>query len=134
MQADEDEASRCRYAEALAVRGHTYDLRVRLTHFGVNALNYLTWIAAIVAVVALIRIAGPVLIGRASQTQRHQALATIVSDNNGFLSCDIHAGPGIYIRQQVRAPKLRHIPIFQDEIPTLNSTIFKTSSSPSLLG
>ena len=90
-----------------------------------------TWVAAIVAVVALIGIAGPVLIWRASRTQRHQALAAIGSDNDGFLSRGIHAGPGIYLRQQVRAPQLRQTPVFKDETPALHGDAFRRSSSPS---
>ena len=69
-----------------------------------------TWVAAIVALVALIGIIGPVLVWRASRTQRHQALARVGRNNNGFLSRGIRAGPGIYLLVQVNAPHFKNAP------------------------
>ena len=53
------------------------------------------WVPAIVPLVAPIGIIDPVLVWRASRTQRRQALAKAGRNNNGFLSRGIRAGPGI---------------------------------------
>ena len=65
-----------------------------------------TWVAAFVAVLALVGIIGPILIWRASRTERHLAIAAIEDDNNTFKSRGIHAGPGIWLLQRIRAPML----------------------------
>ena len=89
-----------------------------------------TWVAAIVALIALIGIIGPVLVWRASQTQRHQALARVGRNNNGFLSRGIHAGPGIYLLVQVNAPHFKKAP-FLDHDFSIDTTKLKYADSPS---
>ena len=50
-----------------------------------------TWVAAFVAILALVGIIGPILIWRASTTERHLAIAAINDDYNTFKSRGIHA-------------------------------------------
>ena len=69
-----------------------------------------TWVAAFVAILALVGIIGPVLIWRASRTERHLAISTIDDDDNIFRSRGIHAGPGIWLFQRMRAPILTIAP------------------------
>lgn len=69
-----------------------------------------TWVAAFVAILALLGIVGPVLIWRASRTERHLAIAAIDDENNIFRSRGIHAGPGIWLLQRMRTPMLNMAP------------------------
>ena len=69
-----------------------------------------TWVAAFVAILALVGIIGPVLIWRASRTERHLAIAAIDDDNNTFKSRGVHAGPRIWLFQRMRAPILNIAP------------------------
>ena len=69
-----------------------------------------TWVAATVAILALVGIIGPILIWRASRTKRHLAIAAINDDNNTFKSRGIHAGPGIWLLQHMRTPILNEAP------------------------
>ena len=89
-----------------------------------------TWVAAIVALVALVGIIGPVLVWRASRTQRHQALAKVGRNNNGFLSRGIRAGPGIYLLMQVKAPHLKNAP-FPTHDFSIDAAKLKYADSPS---
>ncbi|KAM0802739.1 hypothetical protein BDR22DRAFT_819417 [Usnea florida] len=89
-----------------------------------------TWVAAIVALVALIGIIGPVLVWRASRTQRHQALATVGRNNNGFLSRGIHAGPAIYLLVQVKVPYFKNAPSLNHNF-SIDATKLKYADSPS---
>ena len=65
-----------------------------------------TWVAAFVAILALVGIIGPILIWRASRTERHLAIAAVDDDNHTFISRGVHAGPGIWLLQRMRAPLL----------------------------
>ena len=89
-----------------------------------------TWVAACLALVALVGVIGPILIWRASRTSRHQALATIGKDNSNFISKGFHAGPGIWLFQRVRAPLLDREPCGLDQVIDLNFKAQGTSFSP----
>ena len=89
-----------------------------------------TWVAAIVALVALIGIIGPVLVWRASRTQRHQALARVGRNNNGFLSRGIRAGPGIYLLVQVKVPHFKVAPFLNHDY-SIDAAKLKYADSPS---
>ena len=69
-----------------------------------------TWVAAFVAILALIGIIGPILIWRASRTERHLAIAAVDDDNHTFISRGVHAGPRIWLLQRMRAPLLDKAP------------------------
>ena len=69
-----------------------------------------TWVAAFVAILALVGIIGPIIIWRASRTERHLAVAAIDDDNNIFRSRGIHAGPRIWLLQRMRTPILNIAP------------------------
>ena len=79
-----------------------------------------TWVAAFVAIIALVGIIGPVLIWRASRTERHLAIAAIDDDNNTFKSRGIHAGPGIWLLQRMRTPILNIAPASLEESISLS--------------
>ena len=90
-----------------------------------------TWVAAFIAIVALVGIIGPILIWRASRTERHRALAAVGNDNNyDFISRGIHAGPDIWLLQRVKVPLLRTAPVAIDESFVLNVDAVKESNSP----
>ena len=89
-----------------------------------------TWVAAIVALVALIGIIGPILVWRASRTQRHQALARVGRNNNGFLSRGIRAGPEIYLLVQVKAPHFKNAPSLDHDF-SIDAAKLKYADSPS---
>ncbi len=90
-----------------------------------------TWVAAFVAIVALVGIIGPILIWRASRTERHRALAAVSNDNNyDFISRGIHAGPDIWLLQRVKVPLLHTAPVTIDESFVLNVDAVKESTSP----
>ena len=84
-----------------------------------------TWVAAFVAILALVGIIGPVLIWRASRTERHLAISTIDDDDNIFRSRGIHAGPGIWLFQRIRAPILNIAPASFEEIILLSLDVVK---------
>ena len=84
-----------------------------------------TWVAAFVAIIALVGIIGPVLIWRASRTERHLAIAAIDDGNNKFKSRGIHAGPGIWLFQRMRAPILNIAPASFEESISLDLDVVK---------
>ena len=84
-----------------------------------------TWVAALVAILALVGIIGPVLIWRASRTERHLAISAIDDDDNTFRSRGIHAGPGIWLLQRMRAPILNITPASFEESISLNFDVVK---------
>ena len=84
-----------------------------------------TWVAAFVAILALVGIIGPVLIWRAPRTERHLAIPAIDDDNNTFRSRGIHAGPGIWLFQRMRAPILNIAPSSFEEIISLSLDVVK---------
>lgn len=90
-----------------------------------------TWVAAGVAIIALVGIAGPILIWRASRTERHRALAAIGDDNNGYMSKGIRLGPNTYLGQRIRAPILKTIPRLTDKNLKWSSASLKETRSPS---
>ena len=90
-----------------------------------------TWVAAGVAIIALVGIAGPILIWRASRTERHRALAAIGDDNNGYMSKGIRLGPNTYLGQRIRAPILKTIPRLTDKGIKWSSASLKETRSPS---
>jgi len=66
-----------------------------------------TWVAVGIALIALVGIVGPLLVWRASRTERHRALAAIGLKNNGYVSRGIAVWPGVRFQQRVRAPQPR---------------------------
>ena len=84
-----------------------------------------TWVAAFVAILALVGIIGPVLIWRASRTEQHLAISTIDDDDNIFRSRGIHAGPRIWLFQRLRAPMLNIAPASFEETISLSLDIVK---------
>ena len=90
-----------------------------------------TWIAAFFAVVALLGVIGPVLVWRASRTERHKALAAVGDDSHGFISRGIHAGPNIWLLQRVRAPILNLAPRYIDGGFVIDADAVHEASSPS---
>ena len=83
-----------------------------------------TWVAAFFAIVALVGIIGPILIWRASRTDRHKALAAAANDNE-FVTKGIHAGPNIWLLQRVKAPLLKTAPLLIDRTFVLDPNAFK---------
>ncbi|KAG7008493.1 hypothetical protein G7Y79_00005g016340 [Physcia stellaris] len=83
-----------------------------------------TWAAAFIAILALVGIIGPILIWRASRTERHKALAAAANDNE-FITKGIHAGPNIWLLQRVKASLLKTAPVLIDSTFVLNHTAFK---------
>ncbi|KAH7471345.1 hypothetical protein FOMA001_g13595 [Fusarium oxysporum f. sp. matthiolae] len=76
-----------------------------------------TWVAASVAIVALIGIVGPILVWKASRTERHQALAAIdagQAESGGFISKGVRLWPGIRLFRRVRAPVLHAEPLLKN--------------------
>jgi len=72
-----------------------------------------TWVAAGIAIIALVGVVGPILVWRASKTERHKGLAAIGTNNNGFLSNGLPVWPKIRFFQRVRAPRLRKVQAFR---------------------
>jgi pilus assembly protein TadC len=54
-----------------------------------------TWVAAFVAIIALVGIVGPFLILRASRTERNKAIAAIDDENHQFI------GKGVWLLPKV---------------------------------
>ena len=84
-----------------------------------------TWVAAFFAIVALVGIIGPILIWRASRTERHKALAAVANTDNEFITKGIHAGPNIWLLQRVKAPLLKTAPVVIDRTFVLDPNAFK---------
>jgi hypothetical protein len=74
-----------------------------------------TWVAAGLAVIALFGIVGPILILRASRTERHKAIVGIGSRNHGYVSKGIPVWPGVRLAQRVRAPRIDMARKFKDK-------------------
>ncbi|KAF2645198.1 hypothetical protein P280DRAFT_531169 [Massarina eburnea CBS 473.64] len=73
-----------------------------------------TWIAAALAIIALVGVIGPLLVWRASRTERHKAIAAIGKKNNGYVSPGIPFWTGIRLHQTIRSPKLYENPTFTE--------------------
>lgn len=76
-----------------------------------------TWVAAFLALVALVGIVGPILVWRASRTETQQALAKVdagMAESAGFVGKGIHVWPGIRLFRRVRAPMLQHEPVLEN--------------------
>lgn len=84
-----------------------------------------TWVAAFIAIVALVGIIGPILIWRASRTERHKALAAAANTDNEFITKGIHAGPNIWLLQRVKAPLLKTATVLIDSTFVLDPNAFK---------
>lgn len=72
-----------------------------------------TWVAAFLAIVALVGIVGPLLVWRASRTERNRALAALDSgtaENGGYVSKGLLLWPNIRLFKKVRAPSLTKAP------------------------
>jgi hypothetical protein len=68
-----------------------------------------TWVAVFLALVALVGIAGPLLVWRATLTDRHQAL-NATKDSGEFISKGIRVGSNIQLFRQINAPLLKSEP------------------------
>ena len=74
-----------------------------------------TWVAAGLALIALLGVVAPILIWRASRTERHQAIVRIGLRNYGYVSRGIPVWPGVRLWQTVRAPRINMAKKFKDE-------------------
>ncbi|KPI37738.1 uncharacterized protein AB675_210 [Cyphellophora attinorum] len=74
-----------------------------------------TWVAAGLAVIALVGIVGPLLVYRASRKERHRAITEVGRNNNSYISPGIPLWPGVRFWQQVRVPRLDKPKAFEDE-------------------
>lgn len=92
-----------------------------------------TWVAVGVTLFTLLGIVGPLLIWRASRTEKHRAIAAIGKKNNGYVSHGIPVWPGIRFYQRIRAPKLHKARKFTEtEWRTFDLTRIKSKpDSPS---
>jgi hypothetical protein len=91
-----------------------------------------TWVAAFIAIVALVSIVGPVLIWLASRTDRQKALDSVGRDNNGFISNGYHLGPNIYLGRRIRVPRLKMVGVTRlfTENPRWNAGELKEFDTP----
>src|SRR6186713_2381050 len=74
-----------------------------------------TWVAAGVAIIALIGVAGPILVWRASRTERHRALDALSergAKSFGYVSKGLRVTPSIRLFRRIKAPEIRQIPSF----------------------
>ena len=69
-----------------------------------------TWVGASVGIVALVGIVAPLLVWRATRTERFQAIAAVAQDSNGFVSSGISIWPSLRVFRRVRVPVLRRVP------------------------
>ncbi|KAK5112678.1 hypothetical protein LTR85_011189 [Meristemomyces frigidus] len=72
-----------------------------------------TWIAAFLAIVALVGVVGPLLVWRASKGSRNKALAALeagTADSAGYVSRGIPIGWNVRLLRRVRAPVLTKRP------------------------
>lgn len=74
-----------------------------------------TWVAAGLALVALVAVVGPILVWRASRTERHKAKARLGGKSNGYLTRGVPVWPGIRLWQSLRTPNTKAARMFQDE-------------------
>jgi len=52
-----------------------------------------TWVAVVVAVIAVIGVVTPILVYRASRTERHKVIAAIEDDNYDYIGRGVWFGP-----------------------------------------
>lgn len=69
-----------------------------------------TWVAAGLAIIALVGIVGPILVWRASRTDRHKALDALEKTSTDFISKGYKAGPNIRLGRTIKAPILSNEP------------------------
>lgn len=74
-----------------------------------------TWVGAGIGIVALIGLVGPLLVWRATRTERFKAIAAVGEDSHGFISHGIPIWPNIRIFRRVRAPMLKREPDFSSK-------------------
>jgi hypothetical protein len=80
-----------------------------------------TWVAAVVAIIVLVGIAGPILVYRASRTERHKAIAAIEDDAHEYIGRGVWFGPKIRLFKRLHVPKLDREITFKDGDFTLPS-------------
>ncbi len=93
-----------------------------------------TWMAAGIAIIALAGIIGPILIWRASRTERHQALAGVRNSDCDFITKGLHVGPNIWLWQRIKAPLLDKAPTIIDQSFVLNVATTKFDLSQEQAG
>jgi hypothetical protein len=72
-----------------------------------------TWVAAGVAIIALIGVLGPLLVWRAMRTERHQAIDRLSqggADTAGYVSTGVRVTSTIRLFRHFNAPNLRSAP------------------------
>ncbi|KAG4441983.1 hypothetical protein IFR05_002551 [Cadophora sp. M221] len=69
-----------------------------------------TRVAAGLGIIALVGIIGPILVWRASRTDRHKALDALENTNTDFISKGYKAGPNIRLDRIIKAPMLNTEP------------------------
>ncbi|KAK0615381.1 hypothetical protein DIS24_g11869 [Lasiodiplodia hormozganensis] len=87
------------------------------------------WVAVAVVAVAVVGVGGPLLVYKASKTERHQALNT-VRDSSGYISQGLRLSKSIRILRRVKAPILAYEPNFNKEkLPDPNAARRSKASS-----
>jgi hypothetical protein len=91
-----------------------------------------TWVAAGVAIIALLGIVGPMLVWRASRTERNKAIDLLSdggADTGGFVTKGIRVAPNIRLFRRFEAPDLRFSPslrapalLLDDQVPAVSTT------------
>lgn len=87
-----------------------------------------TWVAVVLALIALIAVIGPVLVWAAARTERNRALHHADDTNHSFISTGIHfVGLDVRLFRRVRAPVLDKNP--EDPILIWGATHFIETNS-----
>lgn len=74
-----------------------------------------TRVAAGLALIALVAVVGPIIVWRASRTERHNAKARLGRKSNGYLTRGVPVWPGSRLWQSLRTPNTKAARMFQDE-------------------
>ncbi|KAJ9602905.1 hypothetical protein H2200_012685 [Cladophialophora chaetospira] len=77
-----------------------------------------TWVAAFLAVVALVGVVGPILIWRATKTERHQALDAVdagEAQNGEYITKGLRVTPSIRLFRKVQVPRLQRAPSLEGQ-------------------
>ncbi|KAF2115757.1 hypothetical protein BDV96DRAFT_659036 [Lophiotrema nucula] len=90
-----------------------------------------TWVAAGVAIIALLGVVGPILVWRASRTDRNKAIDLLSdegADSGGFVTQGIRVTSKIRLFRRFEAPELRASPslrtptlLLDDQVPTVST-------------
>lgn len=93
-----------------------------------------TWVAVILAILALTAIIGPILVWRASKTKKQQALDALEhgdAESGGFVTKGIPFWPGIRLLRRVQVPKLSSEPSLAGKTVIWDAFVPQVSSASS---